>query len=155
MSTIGKRLIYVGPADDANHKPLHVEGVATEAGITPGMIVDYAAASAGLEISDSAATVFGVPFLIADKDQMRSRSVDDAWTINENMVAIAPRSGEFFNARVITGQALVRGTPLTHTAGGMLTVAATDGTEEIVAYAEETVTTATAAPGELVLVKRA
>ena len=97
MSTIGKRTIYVGPVDGSNSKPLHVEGVATEAGILPGAVLDYAAASAGLELMDDAATVFGKPLLVADKDQQRTRSVDTAWTVDENMVAIQPRSGEFVN----------------------------------------------------------
>jgi len=140
MSTKGKRVIYVGPADGANHKPLNVEAVATEA-IAPGSIVDFAAANAGFELSDAAATVFGELFLVADKDQQRSKSVDDAWTINENMVAIQPRSGELFNALVVTGQALVKGTALTRVAPGLLTIAATNGTVEIVAYSDEIVTT--------------
>lgn len=142
MSDVGKRVIYVGPADDANHKPLHVEGIATEA-IAPGSVVDYAAASAGLELMDDAATVFGKPLLVADKDEMRSKSVDDSWTINENMVAIHARSGEFLNVLVVTAQALVRGTALTRSAAtpGALVIAATDGTEEILCYADEVVTT--------------
>lgn len=142
MSVIGKRLIFVGPADGANHKPLNVEGVATEAGILPGSVIDYAAASAGLELADDAATVFGKIFLVADKDQQRSRSVDDAWTINENMVGIKPRSGEFLNVLVITAQALVKGTPLARSATpGALKIAATDGTDEIECFADEAVTT--------------
>lgn len=143
MSSIGKRVIYVGPADDANHKPLTVEGVATEAGIYPGAVCDYAAASAGLELMDDAATVFGKPLLVADKDSMRQKSVDDAWVINENMVAIQPRSGEFLNVLVVTAQALVRGTALTRSAvtPGALVIAATDGTEEILCHADEVVTT--------------
>lgn len=143
MSTVGKRVIYVGPADDADHKPLHVEGIATEAGIYPGSVLDYAAASAGFELMDDAATVFGKPLLVADKDEMRSVSVDTAWTVNENMVAISPRSGEFLNVRVITAQALVRGTPLTRSVAtpGALIIAATDGTEEILCFSDEVVTT--------------
>lgn len=143
MSTLGKRVIYVGPADDANHKPLHVEGKATEAGIYPGAVLDYAAAAAGLELMDDAATVFGKPLLVADKDEARSRSVDTAWTINENMVAIQPRSGEFLNVLVVTGQALQRGTALTRSVAtpGALVIAATDGTHEILCYADEVVTT--------------
>jgi hypothetical protein len=143
MSTKGKRVIYVGPADDANHKPLTVEGVATEAGILPGAVLDYAAASAGLELMDDAATVFGKPLMVANKDEMRSKSVDDAWTINENMVGIKPRSGELVNALVVTAQALVVGTPLTRSAvtPGALVIAATDGTEEILCFADEIVTT--------------
>lgn len=143
MSIKGKRLIYVGPADGANHKPLNVEGVATEAGILPGSVIDYAAASAGFELMDDAATVFGKPLMVADKDQMRSVSVDTAWTIDENMVGMKPRSGEFFNVLVITGQALLVGTPLTRSAGtpGTLVIAATDGTEEILCTSDELVTT--------------
>lgn len=142
MSDLGKRVIYVGPADGANHKPLNEEGIATEAA-APGSVMDYAAASAGFELMDDAATVFGKPLLVADKDQMRSKSVDDAWTVDENMVVIRPRSGEFLNVLVITGQALVRGTPLTRSVGtpGALVIAATDGTEEVLCYADEIVTT--------------
>lgn len=141
MSTIGKRVIWVGPADGANQKPLHVEGVATEAAL-PGAVLDFAAAGAGLELMDDAATVFGKPLMVADKDQMRSKSVDDAWTVNENMVAIRPRSGEFLNVLVVTGQALLQGTPLTRSATpGALTIALTDGTQEVLCYADEAVTT--------------
>lgn len=144
MSVIGKRVIFVGPADGANQKPLNVEGVATEAGILPGAVLDYAAASAGLELMDDAATVFGKPLMVADKDQARSKSVDDAWTVDENMVGIRPRSGEYVNALVVTAQALVVGTALTRSAvtPGALVIAATDGTEEILCHAAEAVTTA-------------
>lgn len=143
MSVIGKRLIWVGPADGANQKPLHVEGVATEASILPGSVLDFAASAAGLELMDDLATVFGKPLMVADKDQMRSLSVDDAWTINENMVGIRPRSGEFLNVLVVTGQALQQGTPLTRSSAtpGALVIAATDGTVEVLAYADEVVTT--------------
>jgi len=143
MSNLGKRTIFVGPADGANHKPLNLEGVATEAA-APGSVMDYAAASAGFELMDDAATVFGKPLLVADKDQQRTKSVDDAWTVDENMVVIQPRSGEFLNVLCITGQALVRGTALTRSAAtpGALVIAATDGTEEILCYADEIVTTA-------------
>lgn len=143
MSTLGKRVIFVGPADGSNHKPLNVEGVATEASILPGAVLHYAAASAGLELADDAATVFGKPLMVADKDQQRSRSVDDAWTVDENMVGILPRSGEFLNVLVITAQALVIGTALTRLAAtpGALTISATDGTEEILCFADEIITT--------------
>ena len=143
MSDVGKRVIYVGPAGNQNAKPLNVEGLASEASIAPGSVLDYAAASAGLELMDDAATVFGKPLLVADKDQMRSKSVDDAWTIAENMVGFQPRSGEFFNVLVITAQALKVGTPLTRSVAtpGALIIAATDGTEEILCLSDELVTT--------------
>lgn len=143
MSTTGKRVIFAGPADDANHKPLHIEGIATEASIYPGAVLDYAAASAGLELMDDAATVFGKPLMVADYNFLLQKTVDDAWTVDENMVAISPRSGEFLNVLVVTAQALVRGTALTRSAAtpGALVIAATDGTEEILCYADEVVTT--------------
>ena len=135
----GKNTIWVESPFD---KPLHVEGVCTEV-FLPGAVLDYAAASAGLELMDDAATVFGKPLLVADKDSLRQKSVSDAWVINENAVAIQPRSGERLNVLVVTGQALVRGTPLTRSAvtPGALVIAATDGTVEVLCYADEIVTT--------------
>ena len=139
MSSVGKRVIYAGPADGANTSPLNVEGKAVAA-TTPGMVVRKTAA--GLVINNNATTVFGDLFLVADKDQQRTKSVDDAWTINENMVAIQPRSGEFMNVLVVTGQALIIGTPLMRAAsGGALTTATTAGAAEIICYADETITT--------------
>jgi len=142
MSTKGKRTIWVGPADGSDSKPLHEEAVCTEV-CNPGAVLDYAAASAGFELMDDAATVFGKPLLVADKDEARSKSVDTAWTINENMVAIRPRKNERLNVLVVTAQALVRGTPLTRSAvtPGALVIAATNGTEEVLCYADEIVTT--------------
>lgn len=145
MSIKGKRVIYAGPADgSAFAHPLKVEGLASEASILPGSVLDYAAASAGLELMDDAATVFGKPLMVADKDELGAGSVDDAWTIAESMVGLKPRSGEFFNVLVITAQALVRGTALTRSVAtpGALIIAATDGTEEVLCYADEVVTTA-------------
>ena len=158
MSTIGKRLIWIGPADGANAKPSNDEGVATQSGILPGMVVIQAAASAGFEKSDVAGTQVGNPVYVADKDQMRAKSVDDAWTISENMVAILPRSGDYFNVLVVTAQALVVGSPLARSAtDGVLKLAVTPVTvgatsEEILFYVDEIVTTTAT---QLVRVRRA
>ena len=58
------------------------------------------------------------------------------------MVAIAPRSGESMNVLCANAQVLVKGvTPLTRDGAGALRVALTDGTEEVLCYADETVTT--------------
>lgn len=138
MSIIGKRSIWVGAVDGANQKPLNLEGVAVAA-IAPGTVLSKS--SSGLDVSAVAATVFGQLTLIADKDQMRSKSVDDAWTINENMVSIQPRSGEFLNVLVVTAQNLEIGTALARNGSGLLVIAATGGTNEIVGYSDEDVTT--------------
>ncbi len=143
MSTLGKRLIFVGPADGANSKPLNIEGKAVVA-IAPGTTLKRTAA--GLDANDVVATTFGEQFIVADKDQQKSKSVDDAWTINENMVGLALRSGEFANVLVATGQTLIAGSPLSRNGAGLLKLAVTPVTvgvtsEEIVAYADEAVTT--------------
>jgi len=138
MSIIGKRSIWAGAVDGANQKPLNVEGVAAAA-ILPGTVLSKSAS--GLAASAVAATVFGQLPLVADKDQGRSRSVDDAWTIGENMVSIQPRSGEFLNVLVVTAQNLEIGTALARNGAGLLVIAATGGTNEIVGYSDEDVTT--------------
>jgi len=141
MSVIGKRLIYVGPADGSNHKPLNVEGKSITASVLPGTIVE--AVATGLQLNASAATLFGQELLVADKDQMRTLSVDDAWTQNENMVAIKARSGEFLNVLVADGNnILATGTPLSLDGSGVLKIAVTPATvgatsEQVLCYSDE------------------
>lgn len=144
MSIKGKRTIFVGPADDSNHKPLNVEGVAIAATL-PGLIVEQIAT--GLQINAAAATVFGQELLVADKDQMRSKSVDDAWTIAENMVAIKLRSGEFANVIVADGNDITaKGVPLSLNGAGKLKIAVTPATvgvtsEQVLCYSDEIIDT--------------
>ena len=154
MSAKGKRVIYVGPADNANHKPLNIEGIAVS-GMLPGTFLKQT--TSGLAVNDIAAIIFGEQFIIADKDQQRSKSVDDAWTINESMVAIAPRSGEFFHALVVTGQTLIKGSPMARNGAGLLKLAVTPATvgatsEEIACFSDEAITTSGT---ELVLMRKA
>ena len=138
MSTIAKRVIFVGPADGANHKPLNIEGVAVAA-IAPGTVLSMS--SSGLDASAVANTVHGQVPLIADKDQQRSKSVDDAWTIAENMVGIQPRSGEFLNVLVATAQALEIGSPLVRNGAGLLVLGSGASTQAVVGHSDEKVTT--------------
>lgn len=135
----GKQTIWVGPADGSNHKPLNVEGIAGLV-IAPGSSV--VSVGAGLTLATTANKDFSKTFLVADKDQQRSKTVNDDWAAGENVVAIQPRSGEFFNALVITSQAITVGDALavSSTAGG-LKLAASDGSDDVVAYADETITT--------------
>jgi hypothetical protein len=145
MATKGKRNIYVGPADHGHAgKPLNVEGKALGV-VRPGALCSEAAT--GIDENAVAATVFGASRLWADKDQQRTRSVDFDWIINENMVAIRARSGEFLNVLVATGQAITKsGTPLSSNGDGTLKIAVTPAvvgvtSEEILAYSDEIITT--------------
>lgn len=143
MSVLGKRVIWVGPADGSNAKPLNFEGKALEADILPGMAVE--ATATGLQKNATAATEFSHALRVADKDQMRSKSVDDVWTINENMVAIQPRSDEFVNVLVASGNNILsRDTPLTVNGAGKFKIAVTPATigatsEQVLCYADEIV----------------
>ena len=141
MSTIGKRVIYVGPADGANSKPLHLEGVSLTASLLPGTVVEQVAT--GLQANAAAATLFGQELIVADKNELMSKSVDDVWTQNENMVAVRPRSGDFVNVLVATGNNIVsRGTPLSLNGAGLLRIAITPATvgvtsEQVLCYSDE------------------
>lgn len=140
MATIGKRTIYVGAGDYGDHKPLNIEGVALAA-IAPGTVVEQVAT--GLQANANAATVFGQELLVADKNQLQSKTVDDAWTINENMVAIKARSGDFLNVLVADGNNITaKGTPLSLNGSGLLKIAVTPATvgatsEQVLAYSDE------------------
>jgi len=136
MSTVGKRTIYVGGGVN-NASPLNVEGVAVAA-TAPGSLMTLGAS--GLTKSAAAATVFSLP-IFADKDQLRTKSVDDAWTINENMVAIQGRSGDILNALVATAQTLVHGDPLVSNGAGLLTKGSGALTQNAVCFADEATTT--------------
>jgi hypothetical protein len=140
-TTITKRSIYVGPAESGECQPLQLEGICAEAGILPGMLVQQAAANAGLEINDTAAiTSFNKPVLIANRNELMSRNVDEAWTLNDNMQSLKPRSGEFFNVMVASGNNITElGTGLTLDGAGKLTIAANDGTVPVLFHADEIV----------------
>ena len=140
MSTKGKRLIYVGPADGANDKPLLVEGLAAD-GMLPGIVVENH--SGGLRTNALPATTFGQEMLVANKNEMQAESIDTPWTINENMNAVKARSGEFLNVIVASGNnILTRGTALSLDGAGKLKIAVLPVTvgvtsEQVLAYSDE------------------
>ncbi|PHR55980.1 MAG: hypothetical protein COA43_14785 [Robiginitomaculum sp.] len=155
MSIIGKRKIWVGPADDANCHPLIVEGLAVDA-ITPGSIVEQV--SGGLQTLSTAATIFGAECLVAlEYGCHTGGTVDVDYAIGDNTLAGQARSGEFYNALVATGQALTKGMPLSSNADGTLKIAVTPAvvgatSEQVLFYSDETVTTTAA---QLVRVRKA
>lgn len=136
--------IWLGPVDGPNAKPLLEEGECAEA-MGPGSVADYAAAGAGFELMDDLGDTVGKPLMIANRKWSEGATITTDWTINENMTVVKPRSGEFVQVKVVTGQALVFGTPLMRSATpGALTIATPlDGTDviEIVAYSDEDKTT--------------
>jgi hypothetical protein len=140
-TSIGKRSIYKGPAESGECSPLQEEGLCAEAGILPGTLVQQAAAGAGLEVNDTAAIAsFGKKVLVANRNELMSRNVDEAWTLGDTMQALVPRSGEYFNVIVAAGNNIVNlDTPLTVNGAGKLAIAATDGTVPVLFKANEIV----------------
>lgn len=134
-----KTLIWRGNAADANRQPLLIEGICTSAGVLPGTLVKVVAT--GLATSDVAATVNGTKLLLANRDVMRQKNIDEAWTQNDSMQAVELRSGEFAVARVAAGQNITaRRTPLASNGDGTLKIA-TPATDYIVAYSDEIINT--------------
>ena len=101
MSVIGKRVIYAGPADGQDCKPLKIEGAALAA-IAAGSLV--ASATNGIELDGSAATAFGSSIIVASGNNITKKGV-----------------------------------ALTRNGSGKLQIAATDGSEQILAYSDEVV----------------
>ena len=135
MATKGKRVIIAGSAD-YDVKPLYVEGVCLTASLLPGTVVEQVAT--GLQTNASAATVFGQMPLVADMDLLRQKTVDDAWVQNENMQAVRVRENEFVNVLVAAGNNITaRGVGLSLNGSGLLKIALTDGTEQILFYSDE------------------
>lgn len=142
MSDKGKRVIYAAPADGPYNKAETREGNAGAAGILPGMVMFYNASD--YVPTANAATIFGQQLLVANKNEMQTRSVDDPWTQDENMQMILPRSGEMVNVRVSTGQILDIDTPLVSDGdnlAGNVRAGLVNGTEFVLGYADEAVVT--------------
>lgn len=141
MSVTGKRLIYVGPADGGNSKPLNIEGVILTASVLPGTILEGSGTSLATNVNP--ATTFGQELIVADKDQQRSRSVDDVWAQNETIVGIKARSGDFLNVLVADGNDITaQGVPLSLNGAGLLKIATVPATvgatsEQVLCYSDE------------------
>ena len=135
---MAKQKIYLGQAD-GSATPTLVEGLAVDA-IVPGSLVERGAS--GLSTCNNAATVFNTEALVAQElGSGRGAEITTAYTIGDTAQAVNVKSGEFVNVRVATGQTIVVGTALSSNGDGTLKVAATDGTQQILFYAEEAVTT--------------
>lgn len=112
-----------------------IEGIATAA-IRPGALVVQSAS--GLTESAQAATVFGSAPLFADYDQLAALTVTDSWTADETACARQLESGKRANVLVAAGNNITsRGVALASNGDGTLKIAATDGTEYVVAVSDE------------------
>lgn len=138
---VDKTLVWKGNAADANRQPLLIEGIATEAGILPGTLLKVVAT--GLATSDIVSTSNASKFILANRDVMRQKNMDEAWVQNDSMQGVEFRSGEFGVARVAAGQNITaRRTPLASNGDGTLKIAA--GADVVLCFADEIINTAAA-----------
>jgi len=150
MSVKGKRTIYAGPADGESGHPLLVEGKAVTTGYLPGELVERV--PTGLTQCNNAGTVFNTETLIAKEyGDHTDQDVDTTYAVGDFSLAIAVRSGEFVNARMVAAT-YTKGQALASNGNGQLKVAAIDGTEQVLFYSDEALT---AAAGDLVRVRKA
>lgn len=83
----------------------------------------------------------GFKLYLVDVNTLKQESAaTSTWAIGETVVAFEPRPGERYNALVATGQTLVADSPLTTNGDGTLRLGVV-GTDDILAYADEAVTT--------------
>ena len=138
-----KTLVWRGPADGAACKPNVQEGICIDAGVLPGTLMEVVAT--GLQESTIAATAFDSQPMLANRDSMRQKNMDEVWIQNDTMQAVEFRSGEFGTARVALGQNITaRRTALSSNGDGTLKIAVTDGTEQILFYSDEIINTGAA-----------
>lgn len=134
-----KTLVWRGNVADANRQPLLFEGICVDSGVLPGTLMKVVAS--GLETSDVASTVAGTKLLLANRDLMRQKNMDDTWVQNDTMQAVEFRSGEFGVARVASGQNITaRRTALTSNGDGTLIIA-NPAADHIIAYTDEIINT--------------
>ena len=131
MADKGKRLIFSG-----GMTLCATEAPAADATIKPGMFVTHTATT--LAKSAEAATVFGSPKLFADYDMLHGKTVDDLYASGANVIARALCPDSQANLLVAAGNNITkRGVALSSNGDGTLKIAATDGTEYILAYSDE------------------
>ena len=144
--------IYAG---GAGNQPDIVEGRANGAAILPGCLLERSVASGvdELALTNNASTTFGNQFLVAREiAQTSGGSIDTPWPDNNTVEAIAVKSGELVYVRVATGNNIAtKGAPIASAGNGQFKLAATNGTEQVFAYAEEVINVA--ANNTLVLVR--
>lgn len=128
--------VFSGPADVV--KPTYQEAVvATGETILPGHLL--LKASGEWKNHDSEGQ--GGPYRIADINIIEQKNYDDALTVGQTSGAFWPRVGETYNVVVAESQTVVADSPLTSNGDGTVKIAATDGTEQVLMYADEAVTT--------------
>jgi hypothetical protein len=124
-------VIYAGPIGS---EPQYAEAKAGAEGILPGSLLIKSAGDFVVHDAEGQ----GGPFYIANKDTLSQTGVDAEYTEGDTVFAFDPAPTELFYVRVAEGENVTAlDTALTSDGAGALKIAADDGSEEVVAYAQE------------------
>lgn len=136
-------VVFSGAADIV--KPVQDEAVvASGETILPGMLLLKSSGEFIAHDEDGQ----GGPYRIADVNFIKQEGVTDAYDVGDTCYAFYPRPGEYYNCVLAASQTITKDEALTSNGAGALKSAAVDGTEEVLAYADEDLTT-TGATGRL------
>ena len=133
MAANKTNVIWCGPIDGYAKKPLTVEGKALAADIKPGNLVKVAAN--GIDNTDAASTVNARVLIAREVGPQFGADITTPWDINNNMIAISPRSGENVYVNIAASQTIAIGTGLASNGDGTFKVAGAD--DAVLLYASE------------------
>lgn len=137
--------IFRGSAETV--KPIQDEALAA-ANLAAGSLLFKSAGSFALHATDGAGA--GVKLYVADLNFLKQEdAATSVWASGDTAVAFEPRVGERYNMLVATAQTLVVDSPLASDGDGTLRLGVV-GTDDILCYADEAITTTAA---QLVAVK--
>lgn len=135
----GKRTIFVGGENYAHVTTDDQPSIAGAAGILPGNLLQTSAT--GFVIHATAGATDKPIVLIADMPLDVAQGVNTAYASGDTVNAFQLLPGMKANVLVATGQTITKfGTPLTSNGAGLFRIA-TPATEEVLAYADEIITT--------------
>lgn len=120
--------IYQGPVTQVTPQ---VQELPADVAILPGSVIQPVSGEYVLGTAASVGKVF-----IAQENYLALEGVDTAYAIGDTVIGMEMLDEQFFAVRVATGNSLVKGSPLTPGAAGVLTLASTS--DMIVAFSEET-----------------
>jgi len=135
---MAKNKIHLGNIDGPYREPLLVEGPAADA-FVPGTLLERSGNN--LATSNNAATVDSERLIAIEIPESEGGVITTAYTVGETAEAMVLRSGEFANVRVASSQTVVKGSPIISNGDGTFAVGTTALTNDILAYADEAVTT--------------
>lgn len=131
-------------------EPRQREARTSQADVSPGMLVVL---SSGQFIKH--ATIGqGGDFAIAKENSLAQDKVSTVYANGDTVFAYDPQPNVLFNVRVAASQNITAvGTPLTSNGAGLLKICATNGTEEVLFYADEVINVGAGGAGTLVRVR--